>query len=253
MSRVDSFRGSAAVARFRRGISSEARPWQLRWKPVCASTELVLSGWLRERPLQANQTRAVLAARQSYGVGQMGKNWSAPQGGVWISAAMPWNGGKAFPGVLGLAVAVALSERLESFGVPVLIKWPNDLIVRGKKIAGLLPRLVHRGDRVLLARVGIGLNVCNRVPLEGIALTEVLRPGQCDPASWAAEVLFALDRTMDLVQKADLVCKEAERRIWADNFIDPDTGQVWDIDGLDIDGALLLRRGVETKKQRRWR
>ena len=86
MKKVQSFRGAAGVAYKWRVKSFGKRPWNLRWKPVCASTERDLSEWLKEKPLKSHFPRAVIAARQTAGVGQRGRIWQAPIGGVWISA-----------------------------------------------------------------------------------------------------------------------------------------------------------------------
>ncbi len=248
----ESWTGAAAVARLWRGKSCGARPWQLRWQPVCASTELMLSAWLKQQPFSAQQPRALFADRQTHGRGQRGRVWQAPIGGVWISAALPWFDAQCSAGIFGVAVAVALAERLERRGVPVSIKWPNDLMVGDRKLAGLLPRLVHRGSHLRLARIGLGLNVCNRVPREGIALDELLRSGQCQPQVWMAEVLCALDRTMDLAGRADWVCAEAERRFWTKQVRDPKGGELWDVIGLGLDGSLLLSQGSRTMRWTRW-
>ena len=244
--------GAAAVARQWRTQSFGARPWQLRWQPVCASTELEMSTWLQEKPLPANQPRALFADRQTHGRGQRGRIWQAPTGGVWISAALPWTEPHRSAGIWGLAVAVALAERLERRGVPVRIKWPNDLLVGERKLAGLLPRLVHRGSSVRFARIGLGLNVCNRVPREGIALLEMLRPGQCDPLIWTAEVLWALDRAMALVVHADLVLAQAKSRLWAKQVRDPKGGELWEVIGFGLDGSLSLQQGSQTTSWSRW-
>ena len=92
----------------------------------------------------------------------------SPRGGLWISAALPWQGGRSASAMLiGLAVATVLAEHLERRGLEVAIKWPNDLLVNGRKLAGLLPRLVQRGSTIRLVRIGVGLNVENRIPLPG--------------------------------------------------------------------------------------
>ena len=136
-------RGGRHLALQRRLVAAD-RPecWDLRWFPVCSSTETVLEEWLRETPdLQLQRPRAVLARHQRHGIGQRGRVWSAPPGGIWLSAAMPWpEQARGGAGLIGLALALSLSQRLERHGVPVRIKWPNDLLVDGRKLAGLLPR-----------------------------------------------------------------------------------------------------------------
>ena len=253
MLRADPWTSAALVAYHWRLVAKEVgRPWKLRWHPVCASTELLLSKWLKEKPFLGNQPRALLAARQNFGKGQRERPWESPNGGVWISAAFPWVDSKESSGLIGLTVALALIERLEKHGINACIKWPNDLLVGGRKIAGLLPGLVYRGSEVRLARIGLGLNVCNRVPSEGISLLELLRQGQCQPISWTVEVLLALERAMEWAGEADWVCVEAERRLWTREVPDPSTGELWAIKGLDLNGALRLKKGSISTTWTRW-
>ena len=148
--------------------------WQLRRLPVCASTEIELDRWLEQRQASAlpQEWLAVAARRQRFGHGQQGRPWLSPEGGLWLSAAIPWAG--ALPGTasLGLAVAVGLAQQLEALGLAVRLKWPNDLLVGDRKIAGLLPRLRLRGQRIRAAQVGVGLNGCNRVPPRALSVAE---------------------------------------------------------------------------------
>ena len=132
-----------------------ASPWQLRHLGVCSSTEMVLTQWLHQQPWLARQPRAVLAQHQRFAHGQYGRFWMAPPGGVWMSAALPWPNGEPSTGLFGLTVALALAEQLERYGVSAAIKWPNDLIVGSRKLAGVLPKLVFRGHQVRLARIGV--------------------------------------------------------------------------------------------------
>lgn len=227
-----------------------AAPWQLRCLPVCASTELELTAWLAAQPWDGVMPRAVVARRQIRGQGQWGRPWQAPPGGVWVSAALPWSGPGVAAGLFGLAVAVGLAERLEAAGLTVAIKWPNDLLVDGRKVAGILPRMVHRGSRVRLARVGLGLNVVNPVPPGAIALKQLLPRSL--PLPWTAEVLTALERAMDLATVPEAVVEATEARLWARTVNDPSTAELWTVEGLAQDGALRLRHGTRTTSWTRW-
>ena len=249
---VDSFRGAAHVAHSLRRNSLNKKPWQLRWKPVCASTERELTNWLKEKPLIGSIPRAFFAARQTHGTGQRGRIWQSPIGGVWISAALPITKDTKSSGLLGLAVAVALAQNLERFNVPVQIKWPNDLMVGERKLAGFLPRLIHRGEKLRLGRIGLGLNVCNRVPIGAISLAEILRPRNCQQGFWAVQVLLSLERSTELIANAEYLCFEAERLLWSKTFKDPLTGDIMQIEGLDDNGALKLRNGSYKKVLNRW-
>ena len=244
--------GGQLLHGYRRLAGQQARAWILRTLPVCSSTETHLSRWLQTQP-QFSCPRAVIASRQRQGVGQRGRRWLSPAGGLWISAALPWSGaGVGRVGLLGLAVAVAIAQRLESKGLPVRVKWPNDLMIGDRKLAGLLPGVVQRGTTVRLMRVGVGLNVRNRVPEGGVSLHYL--PGQraADPLQWGREVLLALDRCMDAGGDGSWCLPDLERLLWADRIRNPRDGRIWRITGLGPDGALEVQDGASCETWRRW-
>ncbi|QNI71352.1 biotin--[acetyl-CoA-carboxylase] ligase [Cyanobium sp. NS01] len=234
--------------------------WQIRRLPVCASTEWELDRWLRHSPpgpQGPDPWRAVVARRQRHGQGQRGRPWCAPAGGVWLSAAFPWPGASRAPANLPLALAVGLARELEGLGLPVRIKWPNDLLVHGGKLAGLLPRQRWRGGRLLWAQAGIGLNGTNRVPPGAVSVAQALArsggrrgpgPGrwhpQACPRRLEARVWSALRWAMAQAGEAELVRDQAEQRLWQ-----PPEGvlvgeEPWQVAGLELDGRLRLQRGV---------
>ena len=244
--------GGGLVARYRRQAGSAARAWSLRCVPVCSSTESLLSRWLVESN-RIERPKAVLAIHQTHAYGQRGRAWSAPRGGLWVSAALPWSGRPAAAaGLLGLGTALAMAERLEDHDLPVRIKWPNDLLVHGRKIAGLLPRLVHRGSELRTVRIGFGLNVANVVPSGATSIQRIQgrRYGGVD--YWAVQLLQAFDQCMARAADRNWCIGGASKRLWSDRVRDPADGRVWMIDGLDGDGALLLRHGSHTCRWLRW-
>ena len=230
----------------------QAAAWRLQCKPVCASTELELNHWLQAVPWRGEWPRAVLADHQTRGQGQRGRRWEAARGGVWISAALPWDASGGHADMLGLIVALALAERLEQEGLPVRIKWPNDLLIDSRKLAGMLPRLVFRGGRLRMVRIGIGLNVANPSPMGAVALRELLPPGRARRDFWAVEVLRALDRVQTLANRPEVVRRGIENRLWAHQVQDPQSGETWDIQGLASNGALQLCQGTRTASWTRW-
>jgi BirA family biotin operon repressor/biotin-[acetyl-CoA-carboxylase] ligase len=247
-----------ARARGGRGL-----PWQLRALPVCASTERELERWLRQMPPLAcplppanalpatdsglgphlRQPRAVLARRQRFGHGQQGRVWVSPPGGVWLSAALPWPEDPEGAASPALAVAVALAAELGALGVPIGLKWPNDLMLLTpsgpRKLAGLLPGLRLRGGKVRWARMGVGLNGCNPVPEGAAALGGFprVRAGRSDLL--VARVLLALDRAMELASRPEAVRSAAEGLLLP---LGPQEleGEHWRPLGLAADGGLRL-------------
>src|SRR5262249_21998579 len=103
---------------------------------------------------------AFLADRQSAGRGQYGRRWVAPaRSSVLLSLLLRPPPGVARPVVLTAWAAVSVCEVVQRLtGEVPRIKWPNDVLVRGKKVCGILIEQVARGDQTA-SIVGIGLNV----------------------------------------------------------------------------------------------
>ena len=258
-----------AVARRQRWVGPQPPsplPWRLLWLPLCASTETELD---RRLAAGARAPLALIARRQTRGHGQQGRFWQSPAGGLWLSAALPWHdpagcGGDSLGHGQGmaapaLAVSLGLALQLEGLGLRPQIKWPNDLLLDGRKLAGILPRLRWRGGRLLGCRVGVGINGLNRVPPGAIALRQTLartpRQGLAShpcarPDRLAALVLRALDWAVAASAQPELVRRQAEARLWCDQP-QPHQGQLWQVAGLTVDGALRLRREGQLVELRR--
>ena len=235
------FRGVGGIYRYHKLKQPSRRSWILIWKPICASTEIELSNWIADKPVGKDRLKAIFASSQKYGKGQLGRNWHSPKGGVWVSAAINREDSNTSNSDLyGLAVALAMVERFERIGVDVKIKWPNDLLVDGKKLAGILPRLFSRGGKLRLLRVGIGLNVFNNVPKEGISIKQIVGDGKININFWSSEVLFAIERSLDFLDDQKFLCSQIEQRLWSKKYIDKETGFQWDIKGIDLSGRLIV-------------
>lgn len=104
---------------------------------------------------------AVRARVQSGGRGRHGRAWSSPAGGVWISAIGAWEGvlagGVSLRAALGVWEAVAGElDRCEANRLR--IKWPNDLLLDGRKVCGVLCERRTLRDGRVCAIVGVGIN-----------------------------------------------------------------------------------------------
>ena len=237
------FRGVGGIYRYQKSKQPYKGLWRLIWKPVCASTEIELSNWIAEKPVEKNRPRAIFASSQKYGQGQLGRKWHSLKGGVWVSAAINREDSKINNSELyGLAVALSMAERFERIGVDVKIKWPNDLLVDGKKLAGILPRLFFRGGALRLLRVGVGLNVLNNAPQEGISLKQIACNQKMNINFWSSEVLFAIERSLDFLDDQEFLCTQIEQRLWSRKYIDKETGLQWDIKGIDAIGRLIVMK-----------
>ncbi len=117
-----------------------------------------------KRYLLSGEDRIVIAKRQTGGKGTKGRSFLSESGGVYLSAL---NFYKNFPAENAFLImahaAVAVSETAESFGLDPEIKWPNDVLLAGKKLAGILVENTIDGGEVKSSIVGIGLNVLNEL------------------------------------------------------------------------------------------
>ena len=101
---------------------------------------------------------AVLAEEQTAGRGRLGRAWVSPAGkNIYVTLVMRPPAPKLR--VLSIVSPLAIAEVLEGIGLTPRLKWPNDVLVGGRKIAGILIETELSGDAVKYALVGIGLNV----------------------------------------------------------------------------------------------
>src|SRR5262245_8491550 len=99
---------------------------------------------------------AVRADEQTAGRGRRGRTWSAPAGTALLVSILLRPGRPADElGALSLVGGLAVCEALRTTGTRPRLRWPNDVVVDGRKIAGVLPELVE-GPAVVL---GVGVNV----------------------------------------------------------------------------------------------
>ncbi|HTP21481.1 MAG TPA: biotin--[acetyl-CoA-carboxylase] ligase [Solirubrobacteraceae bacterium] len=174
----------------------------------------------------------VTAAEQSAGRGRHGRTWSAPARRALLCSVVIRDPPRLLPLVAGVAVA-------EMVGPDASIKWPNDVLVDGRKVAGIL---VEGRLQEGWAVVGIGVNVALRLEdfppeLHDRAGTLGFEPGAIEPTLWALlrelEVWLAAgaDAVLEAVRARDTLLGREVR--WA--------GGAGMGAGIDGDGRLLVR------------
>ncbi len=118
---------------------------------ACASTMDV--AWALEAQGRFPSMAWVIAQAQGRGRGQLGRKWDSVEGNLYASLRLPDPAGKV-GGLLSLAVALTVSDGLTKLGIPCEIKWPNDLLVGGHKVGGIL---IEQHQNRLVAGIGINL------------------------------------------------------------------------------------------------
>jgi len=103
----------------------------------------------------------VVCEQQTQGRGRRGRSWLSVPGGLFFSILLRPNLPPHRASELTLLTAVALAEAFRELGIEVWIKWPNDLLVNGKKLVGILTELVADEGKTRGVVVGVGVNVNN--------------------------------------------------------------------------------------------
>jgi BirA family biotin operon repressor/biotin-[acetyl-CoA-carboxylase] ligase len=197
----------------------------------------------------------IFAESQSAGRGRMGRRWSSPTGrGLWFSVLLRPSLTPGECTQLTAASANALVRAIQSAtGITPEIKWPNDLLIKGKKIAGILTEMSAELEHVRSVVLGIGIDVnqtASEFPadLRGIATSLKLATGKnVSRPDLAEAVLRNLDHEYARILAGNFAAVAEE---WASHCstlgkqatIDMGTRRVHGrAEALDENGALLLR------------
>ncbi|WP_405285670.1 biotin--[acetyl-CoA-carboxylase] ligase [Methanobrevibacter sp.] len=106
----------------------------------------------------ANGT-VVISEKQTQAKGRSGKSWESPLGGVWLSIILKPNVDQSKFPMITLATGVAVAKTLEKIGVEEPeIKWPNDIMINGKKICGILTEAIAKFNTVENVIIGVGID-----------------------------------------------------------------------------------------------
>lgn len=202
----------------------------------------------------------VIADEQTSGRGRGGRRWEhAPGLGLAMSVALHLGCDVRQAGVLPLAAGLAVARACARFGVSARLKWPNDVLASGRKLAGVLceMRRAPRGGDVVV--VGIGLDVRHRAEdfppeLRERATSLAIEGADVSLEAAAAAVLEALEPLWAEAQEGDrdavLAAWSARAAFWGEPVtVRTPAGEVTGIaQRLDHDGGLVLRleSGIET-------
>ena len=237
--------------RLRSLLGRRAELFAIEVRERCASSNLALI----EAAERGAPHRTVIACeQQTAGRGRRGRQWISPgDGGLTFSLLWRFEPGAPAPGGLSLAAGVAVAKAVEFLGAGgVGLKWPNDVLLAGRKLAGILVELVPDAPRRTHAAViGIGINL--RLPAgfgadHEFAAVDLAYALDAAPrrADLLAALLAELDRTLDRYGalgfsglRADWLARNAFRDLPVRLIGERETLEGM-CRGVDVDGALLL-------------
>nr|WP_208408553.1 biotin--[acetyl-CoA-carboxylase] ligase [Sphingomonas vulcanisoli] len=188
------------------------------------------------------------AERQSQGRGRTGRGWQSPRGNLYASTIVHVHPGEPTPATLALVTAVALHETAAAWAGTearrLSIKWPNDLLANGIKLAGVL--LEREGDAVV---IGLGVNLAEAPSLPDRATIALSALGAApDPAAFLEDLTQSLARWIARWRGEGLAPIRAAWLAAAHPIGTALQAALGDekieglFEGLDAEGALRLRR-----------
>lgn len=208
--------------------------------------------------VEGKEIVAVTARHQTAGRGQRGNVWSSKDGENLLLSMLVRPGATlevANQFLLSQAVAVSLHAAMKCYGIETRLKWPNDIYVGNRKLAGILVELDYSGAFVDQAIVGIGLNVnqtefppMDRVPVSmkmllgrDVSVEDVMRDVLCNFSHYYSEMRWGCKEAIS-AEYRELLLGLGEQR----KYVDADGAFMAVMEGVDPAGHLLLRRSDGT-------
>lgn len=191
----------------------------------------------------------LLAEYQTAGRGRRGRAWLAPPGGsICMSLGWTFREVPQEVGALGLAIGVCVMRALKQWKLePVALKWPNDILVDGKKLGGILVELRAESDGPACVIIGIGLNVALGAALlqtigeTGVAAIDLVTAGVAQPSR--NELVAAL---VTHVVRGLLAFEKEGLRPFLEEWRTADALRGRQIDVRTLDGVVRgLARGID--------
>ena len=207
----------------------------------------------------------IVAEKQTAGMGRLERKWISPKGGIWFSLIIHPKFEVASSTIVPIAGAVALAKSIKSIlDIDVTLKWPNDITMNGKKVAGMLVNASFQANNIeyLILGVGINFNIDSK-KLEKRLLRSSNFYGvnslrkkndETSPKLLLSEFLVEFEKILSQINKGEKskIVKEWMKR--ADSIgkkivINTSDGKITGISqGIDADGALKLKSSNGIKK-----
>ncbi|MBN2603658.1 MAG: biotin--[acetyl-CoA-carboxylase] ligase [Candidatus Thermoplasmatota archaeon] len=134
---------------------------RIEYKKSVFSTNLIAKDYATKK---ISEGTVVVAEKQTKGRGRKQRQWHSPEGGLWFSVVLYPN---LTPGdgiLVTMAASVSVADAIQkSTGLIPEIKWPNDVLINGKKVCGILTEFDAEMDRINYVVVGVGINVNNDI------------------------------------------------------------------------------------------
>lgn len=189
----------------------------------------------------------VIAEAQRHGRGRLSREWLSPGGGIYFTLVLRPGMSPAYAPRINLMASVAVATTIRKlFGLKAEVKWPNDVLIGGKKVCGILAEMEAEMDVVNFVNVGIGINASTYIPRFETTATSLKHALGRDISR--KEVLGALlveiERQLPLLMEASLLEEWRKLSVTLNSdvrILSPGEVIAGRAVGVDTTGALIIR------------
>ena len=136
------------------GLQTKVIGKEIKYFKETESTNIIA----REIADSVEEGTLVIAESQTAGRGRLGRKWISPEGGIWLSIILKPKMQPQYASRITLLAGVCVAKTIRGFGLPAKIKWPNDVLINGKKVCGILTEIGAEVDLIDYLIVGIGID-----------------------------------------------------------------------------------------------
>ena len=214
-------------------------------------------------PNRKENGTVVISKKQTEGMGRLKRKWKSPVGGIWLSVIVHPKFSTSQITLVPIATSLALHKAVEKvLGIKPMLKWPNDLTLKKKKVAGILLDTSIQSNKIEFLVLGVGINfkikprnlekLLKKTP-NFYGVSTLVEKNE-KPLPLVKQFLYELENVFQMINSGSnkkIVAEWTKRSstIGKNVSVITDDGR---FNGkaikLDIDGGLIITRGKKTKK-----
>ena len=195
----------------------------------------------------AGEGTIVIAEAQTRGRGRLSREWLSPEGGIYFTLVLRPRISPVYAPRINLMASIAVADTIRKlFGLKAELKWPNDVLIEGRKVCGILAEMDAEMDVVNFVNVGIGINANTSIPQFEKSVTSLKDAlgKEISRREFLSELLVEIERRQHVLMKADLL-EEWKKLSFTLNkdvkIVAPGEVVVGQAIDIDTTGALIVK------------
>jgi BirA family transcriptional regulator, biotin operon repressor / biotin---[acetyl-CoA-carboxylase] ligase len=205
----------------------------------------------------------IIAGTQTSGKGRLGRRWISPKGGIWLSIVLHPEFDVSLMTLIPLAASVALANAIQkTLSIKTELKWPNDVTLKGKKVAGMIIDASVESSQIESLVLGVGINykinpieVEKRIKSNGnfYGVATLISNNNTKPSTLIQAFLEELEKSLSLLntnsQKIILQWVKNSSTIGRNVSVSTSSGTIiGKAVKIDKDGSLIIRQNNERRR-----